>query len=222
MPIRATVLNPRVKTEKMKFLVLAMILPAFNLSANTSQYKVEGVKKQSSPQQFSLSLKRDVNFQATTKQHARYKDFSIRNTSGTNEGVGTSLAMGYQNILNEDFLYNTKFSFTKIDSTEEGSKASDYIEQIKMEFNLVKYLTGKVMVYGGPNLSKFTRGELLVDAQVGIGFQLGASYFVNDRISFDLMYSEANNELQDTIDKTDFTLNIKTASTTLGVSYIFN
>lgn len=206
----------------MKYLALALMLPICNVFASTSQYKVEEKKESNSFQKFTVSLKRDVNFQATTKQYSRYKDFSFRNTSGTNEGVGTTLGLGYQNILNEDFLYNARFSFSKIDSTAEGSKASDYIEQVKMEFNLVKYLTDRVMVYGGPNLSKFTRGELLIDAEVGIGFQVGASYFVNDRVSFDLMYSEANNELQDTIEKADVTVNIKTASTTVGVTYIFN
>jgi hypothetical protein len=118
-------------------------------------------------------------------------------------------------------MYDVGVSFSKIDPTSSESSASDYVEHLRLESNISSNLTDRLSVFACLNISKFTRGQTLVDANAGLGFQIRLQAMLSKSFKVDLRYWETNNSGSDKQDDVTIDYDYKISSTTLGVSYIF-
>lgn len=202
-----------------KLLIGTMVLSSFTSFANTSTTTTEN--SFSKDKKFSLSLRRDVNLQVSGKIKLKSNGYSVSDEFGSNEVEGTTIAGAYTDKLNDRFMYDVGASFSKIDPTSSDSSASDYVEQLRVESNISSYITDMLSGFAGLNISKFTRGQTIVDSDAGLGFQFGLQATLTKSLKADLRYWETNNSGSEKQENVTMDYDYKISSTTLGVSYIF-
>ena len=159
---------------------------------------------------YMVSVRRDLNTQIDSRtQYGR---------SGMNDLERTTLAAHFKRNIDDNINFIAGASFSKIDITASGADSSDYLEQLAIEGNFSIDFNDRLSGFAGLNLSKFTRMKDFVDADAGVGLQLGLQAHLSQNLSADLRYWETNNTLE--VDNIDF--DIKTKSVALGLSYFFN